>query len=99
MFPCGDGSACAIGVEFATSTSETEDTIETAVKFHVEGVYGVVFSLGLRNGALHQMLRFEFKLRHDVESSVLDTISVKLRRNKTYQNPKLSFQTWCYAPS
>ena len=32
----------------------------------------------LENPALHQMLRFEFKLRHDVESSVLNTILVKL---------------------
>ena len=50
------------------------------------------------DGAVHQMLRFEFKLRHDVKSSRLDTISAKCMSNNTLQNPNLSFQTGRSAP-
>ena len=39
-------------------------------------------------GALHQMLRFEFELRRNVESLVCDTISAKLMPNNTSWDPK-----------
>ena len=38
--------------------------------------------------------RFEFKLRRDVESSILNTILVRLVSNNASQHPKLLFQDW-----
>lgn len=56
--------------------------------------FGAQLDIGLHirghqhDGALRQMLRFELKLRDDVESSILDTMCAKRMLNKSRQNPK-----------
>ena len=64
-----------------------------------DGVAGLEVVIVEHDGALHQILRFEFRIRCDAEYMIFDTIPVKLVSNNASQNPKLSFQMVLYAPS
>ena len=50
-------------------------------------VYGLC---GGHDGALHLMLRFEFKLRHCVESAILNAFHIKFMLNNGCWDPKSS---------
>ena len=52
-----------------------------------------------RVATITRYTRSTVSLRHDVESSVFDTICVKFVHNKTFEDPKFLFQTWCNASS
>ena len=50
------------------------------------------------DGVMHHILHFEFKLRCNTESFILNTIHTKFASNIAAHNPR-SLQIWCYAPS
>ena len=55
----------------------------------IENLKEAIVALGQHHdGALYQIHRFEFKLRHDVESFILNTMSVNFVSNNVNKNPK-----------